>query len=162
IVAGGDNGASLYNNHHAVLARYEEDGSVDTGFGSGGVVTGVRGGDLPTGVPLVDQGGAQGGALPPPAPQSAVVLPAPLLTDGSLDRSYGSSGRTEIGNVAARGAVADGDGIIVGAGGLLFRLGADGAPDASFAPCVVAYDPHVAVTGLFSGFDYQPVLRMGL
>jgi uncharacterized delta-60 repeat protein len=162
IVAGGGDGSSLYDDNHFVLARYQVDGSIDAGFGTGGYVT-----TLPTGaslrkvVALMHQVDGKVVAIARTTNEASIFVAARFLADGTIDPTYGSTGTTQVEGLAADDALPDGDGIVVTAGSLLFRLTADGALDASFAPCVVDFDPFVGTTSLFAGFSDFPESRIG-
>src|ERR1051325_1610772 len=116
------------------LVRYNTDGSLDTSFGTGGVVRSSTVGDVAYAIALqADQKIVVAGR-----PQAVV---ARYNTDGSLDTTFGSGGRA-IRNTAPSGdmrAVAvQSDGKIVAAGDqgggnyLLLRYNADGSPDTGF------------------------------
>jgi uncharacterized delta-60 repeat protein len=143
IVAAGRAGAGSAPDF--ALARYNPDGSLDTGFGSGGKVTTDFGGvDLANGLALqidgkiVVAGGAGLGV-----PQDARFALARYNPAGSLDTSFGSAGKvtTDFGSPgAAQDVVLQSNGKIVSAGwangGLssfaLARYNPDGSLDIGF------------------------------
>jgi uncharacterized delta-60 repeat protein len=130
------------------LARYNPDGSLDTSFGSGGVVlTPVGTGDAVLDALFLDSDGraiVAGSAKDGARDEFAL---ARFLPDGSLDTSFGSSGivLTAVGSDGASGAgslAADGTGLLAAGvasdGGVakfaLVRYDESGAPDPAFGP----------------------------
>ena len=138
-VAVGDAGGSWR------VARFDHDGSVDTGFGGGdGEVTGAPTASGASASDLtVDPGGRVVLAVCGEEEETAPVLTAyRLLADGSLDPSFGAGGRVKV-RLAETWACAqaisrDQRGRIVVAGNgnrrmVAARLRADGSRDRSFA-----------------------------
>jgi uncharacterized delta-60 repeat protein len=122
------------------VARYNSDGSLDSGFGSGGLVTTDFGGfDQANGVALQSDGKiVVVGIL-----QAAIGL-ARYNPDGSLDPTFGSGGKvitdaTALPDDGFDVAVTSAGKIVVGGGAtfgasdfLVVRYNADGSPDSSF------------------------------
>ena len=163
------------------LVRYRLDGSLDPGFGTGGIALGPVGG---LGAVLQPDGrivvAGQGSAYEPPA------VVARYLPDGSLDATFGDGGVTTIpigrqaafhdvllqadGKIVAAGT-ADTDTATTRTGAFRFavaRLNPDGSPDTGFGPVQltdftlqtdeafrVAADPagHIVAAGT-AGFGY--------
>jgi uncharacterized delta-60 repeat protein len=109
------------------LARYNIDGSLDSAFGSGGIVTSniTPNGDFASGAALEPNGQivvvGQGGPLVGPAwnPDGALLEVGVYNPNGSLDTSFGSGGfviQAYGTGAAGRGAVIQPDGKIVVAG----------------------------------------------
>jgi uncharacterized delta-60 repeat protein len=134
-VGGGGSGVDF------VVARYNADGSLDSTFGSGGMVTTDFGGfEAATAVAIQVDGKivATGSTFSGGFQQFALVR---YNADGSLDTSFGSSGKvtTDFGlGSGFGGALAiQSDGKIVAAGRagsdfVLARYNGEGSPDASF------------------------------
>jgi uncharacterized delta-60 repeat protein len=137
------------------LARYDSDGSRDTSFGTGGVVSaagGVAGIDaaelsvLPDGrIVLAAGGGVPGGP----------AFVARFLPDGAPDATFGSAGIAAMGaglfELRALLVQTDGKPIVVGMGAqsggtALVRLTPSGAPDPSFGTGGVAEAPNPSST----------------
>jgi uncharacterized delta-60 repeat protein len=132
------------------LARYNPDGSLDPGFGTGGKVTtdffGHR--DEASGVALESDGRilVAGSTETGPDQQSSDFALTRYTPDGSLDTTFGSGGRVVTdfagGLDQARAILIQPDGRIVvagfagkssgGSGGALARYNSDGSPDPSF------------------------------
>ena len=136
-----------------VLARYESDGSLDTGFGTGGiVVTDVDGyGDQGTTAILQPDGRilVAGFASSSTGGASQDALIARYDTTGTLDPTFGTGGTTTIDFAGRRDRFwdairqADGGVVLVGSAidpatfsgasvGVLARVDADGSPDGAF------------------------------
>jgi uncharacterized delta-60 repeat protein len=142
IVAAG----SAYNGSQDVvaLARYSANGSLDTTFGSGGIVT-TPVGTSASALAVAFQGNGQivAAGLANNGSQNAITI-ARYDADGSLDAGFGSSGivTTPVGSAAgARSLVLQPDGKIVAVGGAyngdsgefaLARYNADGSLDPTF------------------------------
>jgi len=138
VVAGGVHNPMLPGDwDELVLARYSPGGSLDAGFGTGGVVVSDLGGiDVAYALALQPDGkivvAGTGGA---PCP----FMVARYDTAGRLDPDFGSGGvsGTDFGGIdAARALALQPDGRIVAAGVgheqfVLLRLGPDGSPDPS-------------------------------
>ncbi|HEY6962380.1 MAG TPA: delta-60 repeat domain-containing protein [Gaiellaceae bacterium] len=147
------------------LSRYNADGSVDSGFGSGGVVV----------TPLPDRYGMPWHVLLPSDgtivvvgqswPRASSVMQVVVLRytrDGRLDTTFGSGGVTisDWGPFAApTGAALSPDGAIVVGGyrsdpdsknlvSVAERLTPDGAPDSSFGSAGIAVTDHEAYSGM--------------
>ncbi|MEV6977549.1 calcium-binding protein [Kitasatospora sp. NPDC093806] len=129
------------------LARYNPDGSLDTGFGTGGKVTTdfAGGSDEARGLALQGDGKivAVGRSEVPEGGVGWFSL-ARYNSDGSLDTGFGSGGKAVVdfgtgGADDAFGVAVQGDGKVVAAGltggdFALARLNADGSPDNGFGP----------------------------
>ncbi|MFF1594116.1 calcium-binding protein [Streptomyces sp. NPDC058286] len=123
------------------LARYNTDGSLDTGFGAGGkVTTGFDSGGAADDVALQADGKiVAAGSVGSPDGDFAVVR---YNTDGSLDTGFGTGGKvtTDLGSRAeARGVAIQADGKIVAAGSVgtdgdfaVVRYNTDGSLDTGF------------------------------
>jgi uncharacterized delta-60 repeat protein len=148
IVAAGDAGLRTGNSKFAV-ARYNDDGTLDTSFGDDGkVTTSFSSGDDPVSSLLLqptDEIVVVGGAAQNHANPKVAV--ARYLSDGSLDPSFSSDGKvmTDVSTAKDYGnaVVLQSDGKIV-VGGLaavsgsrasfeLIRYGGDGSLDSSFS-----------------------------
>jgi uncharacterized delta-60 repeat protein len=123
-------------NGNAVVARFNTDGSFDSGFGSGGVATNFAGDD---GVGLAIQG--DGKILVSCGVVSQALSATRLNADGTVDATFGSGGTGEVtggGYLRIRdlGLQADGKVVIFGdidqADFALGRLNSDGTPDTGF------------------------------
>ncbi|GAB4480042.1 MAG: hypothetical protein OHK0044_27840 [Burkholderiaceae bacterium] len=136
------------------LARYNGDGSLDAGFGSGGKLTTDIGGHDDAAYAVVVQsdgkivvaGTAGAPAATPGATASADFALARYNPDGTLDNGFGTGGKVTLdfagGQDVARAVIVQSDGRIVvagctGSGGVsqdfaLARLQPDGSPDAGF------------------------------
>lgn len=129
------------------LARYRADGSLDTGFGTAGMVA-FQGGAGAPGLALQPDGKILlGGSHTPdsPYPHSRCVL-ARYKSDGTLDPQFGDSGIVIVGDVeqfspfqnpVCNSIALQPDGKIVtalnGVGPIIaLRLNSDGTPDVSF------------------------------
>ena len=137
--------ASNGSDNDWVVARYNPDGSLDAGFGSGGtVITDLGGNDVAFAVALQIDGKIVVGGYTNSSGLSHWVL-ARFNTDGSLDTSFGSGGKVITGlrggGSTVRGLVIQGDGKIVAAGYsgngfeddvTLVRYNTDGSLDNSF------------------------------
>jgi len=124
-----------------LIVRVLADGSLDSSFGSDGVV------QLPFGVPT---NGVQVGFGCVIQPDDSILVAAPvlgiygaligvgvvarLLPDGKLDSSFGNGGFvvSDTGTTATSLALADSGAIVVGGAGSVTRLTSDGAVDSSF------------------------------
>ncbi|GIM95055.1 delta-60 repeat domain-containing protein [Paractinoplanes toevensis] len=120
------------------LARYNTNGTLDRGFGDGGlVVTDFGGADQPSAL-LVDAAGrlVAAGRHSTSSVSSTVAL-ARYRPDGRLDRSFGTGGlvTTEMDNATATAVLAQGSKLLVGAAGealTLARYHSNGTLDRSF------------------------------
>ena len=149
IVVGGHAQSTTAHSTTFAVARYEADGSLDSTFGTGGVVTTDFGNDWE---------GVQGLAIQPDGKIVAVgttggiVALARYSPDGSLDPAFGSAstpGTVQsdvIGGGGAQAVALQPDGKIVVAGGLqgaeVARYNADGSLDTSFGSDGVASSTH--------------------
>ncbi|MFN8422677.1 MAG: thrombospondin type 3 repeat-containing protein [Anaerolineae bacterium] len=128
------------------LARYNGDGSLDAGFGSGGTVTtNIDGNDVPYGLVLQADGKLIAGGYSGPA-HGANFSAARYMPDGTLDAAFGTAGKleTDFGATDAGFALAlqaDGKLVIGGASGhpgtgigdfAMARYLGDGTLDAGF------------------------------
>src|SRR5262245_28949057 len=133
--------------YRSIVARFDADGAVDTGFGTGGLTTLADSttGSFVLGHPVLQADGKilVGGFLGPFGDQALAV--ARLDPSGSLDPGFGTGG---IATVDPGGSFASGDGIVVqpdgrivaagsfdtgtGSDVLLVRLDASGTLDPSF------------------------------
>ena len=136
------------------LARYNVDGSLDPGFGAGGLVTTDFGGVDAAGAVAIRADGrivAVGGG----GPSSDFAL-ALYLSDGSLDSTFGTGGKvtTDFGSFDRANAVAiqtDGKIVVAGTGVERFalaRYGSTGELDPSF-------DADGKVTTQFTGANIE-------
>jgi uncharacterized delta-60 repeat protein len=138
------------------LARYDEDGNLDTSFGSGGMVTTAFSGNSGASAVVIQADGkivAAGHTFDPFVSAFAI---ARYDADGNLDTSFGSGGRvtTDLGGsdgAADLAILGDGRILAVGGGGpgndfalVLYTTG--GSPDPSFGTAG-------KVTTDFGGFD---------
>jgi uncharacterized delta-60 repeat protein len=131
------------------LARYNSDGSLDTSFGSGGLVTtsfGGSGDDLIQGMTLQPDGRIVAVGFATPVSGSATFALARYNSDGSLDTSFGSGGLVTTSFLGmfdrAQSVAVQPDGRIVAAGFTqvgyldynfaLARYNSDGSLDGSF------------------------------
>jgi uncharacterized delta-60 repeat protein len=113
--------------HHSELARYNADGSLDTTFGTDGVISSAPGSATGVGV------AAQADGKIVVAGRDVV---ARYNSDGSFDTSFGTGGKAEL-QSAATTLTMDADGKIVLAGGIGFgftvaRYDSSGNLDSSF------------------------------
>jgi uncharacterized delta-60 repeat protein len=142
IVAVGPTGSGSTPTTDLALLRYNPDGSLDPGFGSGGrVTTDFAGGvDIPSAVALQPDGRIVAAGLTEAATGDDFAL-ARYEDNGSLDVSFGSGGRvtTDLGGFeSADAAVLQPDGkIVVGGVHFVLRYLGDGANTA----------PTVGITG---------------
>jgi uncharacterized delta-60 repeat protein len=134
IVAAGLSGAADF-----ALARYNADGSLDTGFGSGGKVTTDFGGSDAASALAIQ---SDGRIVAAGRSGSGDFALARYNADGSLDPTFGSGGKvtTDLGGFdVALGVALQGDGKIVAVGGggsgsdfLVARYKPDGSLDSTF------------------------------
>lgn len=148
LVAG--NGWTSGSNEDFTLVRYNEDGSLDSAFGSGGIVTTdfSGGADRAQGLALLPDGRiivagvgqVSGGCFPNPCERYGVAA-AQYLADGRLDSSFGAGGGVLYDFVTTSGIYAlarrpDGKLILGGHHGnedfLIISLHPDGSFDESF------------------------------
>ncbi len=134
LVAGSTETGADQQSSDFAITRYKPDGSLDTTFGSGGkVVTDFAGGlDQARAILIQPDGlivaagfagkssGGSGGAL------------ARYNSDGSLDPSFGSSGRVTLDSAAITAIALQTNGRVVAAASSLMRFAADGSIDPSF------------------------------
>lgn len=130
-------------NQDAVITRYNTDGSIDTSFGSNGVVIQPIGNshDQARGVVVQDDGKLVVAGITNNASTSYDIFVARYLSDGSLDTSFGSNG-VVVTALSSSGDYAESlllqpDGKLVVAGytngtGMLVRYNSDGSLDTSF------------------------------
>ena len=167
VVAGWGPGAAPPNNRQFTLVRYNPDGSLDTSFGNGGIVT--------TGVGLIDSTAyavvlqadgkivAGGEATDTIGNLSALVR---YLPDGSLDTSFGSGGVIVFGGGYGGGLDAlalQPDGKLLGVGTLepLTRFNADGTRDPSFGSGGASGAPTTGANALALQADGKIVVAGG-
>ncbi len=115
-------GTSLNQIYSVALLRYNSDGSLDSGFGTGGVVT---------------SSGGPGISVAMQADGKILLASASSLkrynTDGSADTSFGTGGSVAVNAGAVNGVVVQADGkILLTAGSALLRYNTDGTPDLIF------------------------------
>jgi uncharacterized delta-60 repeat protein len=115
------------------LVRYNANGSLDTTFGSGGIVNlPVMGGGPENAAIYPVAGGANDGKIVVVGmasdPGGAIVR---LNPDGTLDSTFGTGGVVRTPRYNAVTLAADGKPIVAG-GSLLARYNPDGSPDGSF------------------------------
>lgn len=118
IVAAGDAcedpGLPALRDCDVVVARYDPGGALDVGFGSGGATT----------IDLGDDAWSRGGGDVAIQPDGKIVLVAEdagpvlirLLSDGTLDGTFGSGGLVALPGVRAQALTLQADGMIVVAG----------------------------------------------
>jgi uncharacterized delta-60 repeat protein len=122
---------------HGTVVRFNPDGSVDTGFGTGGVVRDFSaGGVFTTGFALQPDGKIVVGST---SSSRAITR---LNVDGSLDRLFGNAGHAPAPGVRPDGLAVQPDGHILVIGDAVSgvmsvgfgvaRLNADGTPDTTF------------------------------
>jgi uncharacterized delta-60 repeat protein len=140
------------------LLRYNSDGILDDGFGTGGVVF-IDFGTNSYGQDVVVQ---PDGRIAVSGHQSGKALLARCNADGSLDTSFGGSGKVTTGSsgsyamISCHGLALQGDGRIVMAGQsysndfALMRHNANGTPDSSFSNTTV---PGLVNTGVGTAQD---------
>lgn len=144
VVAGGAPGSNGFP--VAAVVRYNTNGSLDTSFGSGGIVTTSSIEDAPfTAVALQSNGEivAVAGGF------SAFV--ARYTTSGALDSTFGTGGivtLSEINGPPASGVAIQSDGKILVADHNLFRLLSNGQFDTSFGNGGTAFTAGYPTTGL--------------
>jgi uncharacterized delta-60 repeat protein len=111
------------------LVRYNSNGTLDGGFGAGGiVVTGFNGQDVVSGLAIQQDGKIiAGGTSGPPA--SSVFAVARYNTNGTLDPGFGTGGKVTTaftqpfqGAAFVNGVALQSDGKIVAAGGLFSQV----------------------------------------
>ena len=140
------------------LARYNPNGSLDTGFsGDGKQTTDLGATEAAYGVAIQANGKivAVGGAVPGPGAGGGFAL-ARYNANGSLDTSFSGDGkqRTDFGGFnAAYGVALQDDGKIIAAGGV-------GTTDADFA--LARYNPNGSLDTSFSGDGKQTTDLGGL
>jgi uncharacterized delta-60 repeat protein len=149
---------------HIVLARYKPDGTLDTTFGSGGIVTSVigytDGADA-----MVIQGDGKivvGGSSQTAFEGTQFFTVIRYNADGSLDHNFGASGieETNLGNAdpQVHGLAIQGDGKIV-------AVGQTSSSGGNFHFAVVRYNSNGGLDSTFNGngevLDNYPGLRGG-
>ena len=129
------------SNYGLALARFNTDGSLDSGFGSGGTVSGPTG---PYGVAFAVAIQADGKILAGGWSAEGSMAVVRFTASGSVDESFGVGGVAAGPAGVVRGVVVQPDGKIVLAGSgpdpvasahenvLLLRFDPDGTPDAGF------------------------------
>jgi uncharacterized delta-60 repeat protein len=138
------------------VARYNTNGSLDSSFGSGGIVRTSAGNSGPAfGIAVQSDGKIVVGA-----PGNLDLLEVRYNTDGSLDTGFGTGGTAEveaaglvIGLVTGGIAVQPDGKIVVAEGGVLIRLLANGQLDSTFGAGGAA--------GLVSGAGTLALLTSG-
>jgi uncharacterized delta-60 repeat protein len=116
------------------VVRFNPNGSLDSGFGTGGKVSTPFGGDfdIPTGVVVQGDGKIVVGGSAAPNGKTDLAL-ARYNANGTLDSSFGTGGMVTGANVALYPSIAlQPDGRIVLAGSLLVRFNSNGAVDGTF------------------------------
>jgi uncharacterized delta-60 repeat protein len=155
IVVAGTGAAAGTTAQAFVLARYNQDGTLDAGFGTGGIVTtsfGAPNGDVAAGVAVQLDGKiiVAGNNLGTPPVSFSTIELARYNPDGSLDTSFGTGGKaTSIGGPLTHPVLVESDGKILVAGtgeptmtfpndtSFFFRrFNPNGSVDTSFAPYV--------------------------
>jgi uncharacterized delta-60 repeat protein len=141
--------AASTSNQEFALARYNPDGSLDTNFGTGGTVLTDFGGNAAARSVTIEPDGtivAAGSFQPNPGKAGTCFALARYHADGSLDASFGTTGKvtTKIGDydAAANKVLIQPDGKTLAAGHtstssaffnfVLARYNADGSLDTSF------------------------------
>ena len=111
---------------HFALARYNTDGSLDTGFGTGGIVTAPSGAANAVAI-------QSDGKIVAAGSSSTYFALVRYNTDGSLDTSFGTNGivTTLSGGAGAVAIQSDGKIVAVGSSSLV-RYNTDGRLDTSF------------------------------
>jgi uncharacterized delta-60 repeat protein len=165
-------GAAVYQGSPAEVfaaARFKVDGTLDPSFGSGGLVTidmGAFLGTYSTSVVVGPGGKIVLGGLAGTASGSVMAL-AGLLADGTLDASFGASGRVYVpmgGATECNALLLQRDGHIVAVGNvypigmLAVRLHPDGSLDSTFGANGVATVPGVTATSAALDFRERIVM----
>lgn len=148
VVAGTDSTNGTAENNELILMRFDTDGSLDTTFGTNGVVKTTLGNSIARASAIAiqsDDGIVIGGMTGTAACGEFVV--ARFLADGTADASFGTGGASVVQFAAheceyARAVAIDGDGQIVAAGSRQYSISnafyvarlnkTDGALDPSF------------------------------
>lgn len=144
-----------------MVARYNIDGSLDSTFGSGGIVTTDIGGfSMAFGVALQPDGkivvGGRGGPI-----SGANFTVVRYNTDGSLDATFGGSGvvTTQIGFFSS--FIAD---VVVQADGKIVVVGdatVPGAPVVTFVSTLARYNPDGSLDTTFDGDGISQAIPAG-
>jgi uncharacterized delta-60 repeat protein len=118
------------------LTRYAEDGTLDTGFGTGGTAAvPVQGMQTLIGTVVRDSGYVVVGERQLPGEQPSTFLAAVTFA-GQPDSSWGVGGLVEHDVVEVHGVATDGDAVVVDytdvPDRVLIRFASDGEPDAAF------------------------------
>jgi uncharacterized delta-60 repeat protein len=125
---------------HWLLVRYNADGSLDAGFGSGGVVNSSVAGQAELGVAVFPSTGSPNdGKIVAVGQSSNGGTIARFNANGSLDSTFGTGGVVST-NISLRAEAIAADGQVVVAGNYyangvsaaVARFNADGSPDNSF------------------------------
>lgn len=171
-------GAGNFGNFNSdiVVARYNGNGALDTGFGGGAgyvVIDYFGGQDEGNGVAVLTNGKllVAGKCLAGPSQFNYSVAVLQLNSDGSADTSFGTAGKrtyrvgaSDIGNALVvqpdgkflvGGTTAPVSDQITGANFLVYRFNSDGTPDPSFAA------GGVAITNIF-GNSMDSILSLAL
>ena len=159
LVVAGDSG----NPFSFWLARYNVDGTRDTGFGTGGVVTTSFAPDSATASGLIPVAGGKFVAIGVTSGANQHIVIARYNANGSLDLSFGVGGvistAIRFGTRSPSSALVDAAGHIVMVGIVnnlpsVVRLNADGTPDMTFGTAGVASVDFgiTGTTGNTSGF----------
>ena len=163
LVAGGPAG-SKYQLPDYELARFNTDGSLDTSFGSGGLVrlNGIQTGCVDchaaelTATGQIVLAAATGSIDPaiehdPNAPQNFRFAVARVNSDGSLDQTFGDKG------VATLPGFGYAEGLAVGAGGAITAFGLSGQSAATDTGQMVRLTPLGTVDPTFNGGAAAPL-----
>jgi uncharacterized delta-60 repeat protein len=148
-------GVSSSNGSDVAVARYNTDGSLDTGFGTAGIAT-VAGLDFPSAMTLQPDGKIVGVAFNIGGyAGSAGITVVRFSSNGSLDSTFGTGGVVTTGILnfgQISGVVIQKDGNILIADGELLRLLPNGQFDSSFG--------NGGQAGVLGGNDGTPALAL--
>ena len=161
-------------NDEVSVARFQADGKLDPGFGTGGIANlktayGIKAGSLLGIAPRANEGAVVivGSSFPQVGPSHSILVG--LAGDGTLDPTYGEAGQVEpVGSVTAFQALDDGRLVVAGnSWGKHFgccgyesamfaaRYNADGKPDPSFG------DGSGTIEAVSDGIDRTASLLVG-
>jgi uncharacterized delta-60 repeat protein len=175
VVARSDFAVSQYE-YLLAVSRYNRDGTLDTGFGTGGTATAFfNDGRASAGAVAVQADGKivvvgtiRAGPFPPSLKQYETYAVARFNADGSPDGSFGADGRVQ-GDLhgepgsSATGIVIREDGKILVTGSVLLRLNPDGSQDTTFLIAGVGSAPPLPLYGTGIALDaYGRILVAGL
>ena len=157
VTVGGTTDGAPNGPYAMALARLNPDGTLDTGFGSGGMVDAAipnaEGGDV---------GLQSDGKIVVAARPFANFVLARFASDGSLDTSFGTGGTATAdcgnGTVHGRLAVAPDDKLLVAAGTCVLRFTPDGALDTTFGAGGIVSLTQLGTVGLALQPDGKIVL----